>query len=433
MARSPAERESDLPRRPAADRSNGGKVADSRENGRTGNGAHPLAGGDISDLPARERRRGDLDETDPADTESSGQGDSTQSSSGKADAETDAPAKPKKRRKVLIVASIVVLAVAAAGVFYWLHSRDFATTDDAFVEGHVVAMSPQVSGRVAKVYVKDNQVVKAGDPLIDLDATDYEVALQQAKAAEVAARGKLAQAKAQVIAAQAGQRETETAEQMAEVNFSNVNADLKRYEALDPRARSNQQYENAQTAQKTAAMQVDQAKARQATAKAQTETADAAVATAEGEVGRAQADVRRAEVNLGYCHITAPADGRIARKSVEVGSYVTPSQALMAVVKPNVWVVANYKETQLENMRVGQAVTVSVDAFGGKDFTGHIDSFQAGTGSRFSLLPAENATGNFVKVVQRIPVKITLDNPDPGDGRFLAPGMSVEAKTRVRE
>ncbi|MDB5294523.1 MAG: secretion protein HlyD family protein, partial [Phycisphaerales bacterium] len=309
----------------------------------------------------------------------------------------------------------------------------FASTDDAFVEAHVVAISPQVSARVLKVYVDDNQAVRAGDPLVDLDPTDYQVALAQAKGAEAGARGKRDQAKTQVPAAEAGLREAEASVQVAEVNFRNADADLKRYEALEERARSRQQYDNAVSAQKTAAAQVAQAQARLASAESQIATAKAAVLASEGDVNRTAADVRRAEVNLGYTKILAPSDGRVTRKSVEAGAYVTPTAALLAIVPPDVWVVANYKETQLEHMRVGQPVEVSVDAFGGQDLTGKVQSIQAGTGSRFAVLPAENATGNFVKVVQRVPVKIVLDNPDPGGGRFLSPGMSVVVKTKVRD
>lgn len=339
---------------------------------------------------------------------------------------------PKRRKTVLFIGLAVLVLAAVGGVFWWLHARNFATTDDAFVEGHVIAITPQVSAKVLAVHIEDNQQVKKGDPLVDLDPTDYQVALAQVKAAEAAAKGKLAQAKAQVTASAASVKEADSSIEMADVNFRNTDNDLKRYESLDERARSKQQYDNAIAAQKTAQAQVDQAKARQASAAAQAVMSEAAVAAAEGDVAKAAADIRRAEVNLGYCKVVAPSDGRITRRSVEPGAYVTPAQALLAVVPPNVWVVANFKETQLEEMRVGQPVTVSVDAFGGQDFTGKIDSIQSGTGSRFSLLPAENATGNFVKVVQRIPVKVVLDNPTLGDGRFLSPGMSVVAKARVR-
>jgi membrane fusion protein (multidrug efflux system) len=418
MSRAPAKRDPHEPRRPAADDQPWVEDQDADDCDRNrppprggdapaGNGPRPATA--PKDEPAKDGRSGDAADGPPKKGKKKG-----------------------KKKVVLVVGLVVLLAAAVGGVMYWLHARNFATTDDAFVEGHVVAVSPQVSARVLAVHVNDNQVVHKGDLLVELDPTDYQVALAQVKAAEVGARGKLAQAKAQVTAGTAGVREAESAVLMADVNFRNVDADLKRYESLDERARSKQQYENAVAAQKTAQAQVEQAKARQASAAAQAETATAAVATAEGDVGKAQADVRRAEVNLAYCRVTAPAEGRVTRRSVEAGAYVTPAQALLAVVPANVWVVANYKETQLEDMRVGQPVTVSVDAFGGADLTGKVDSIQAGTGSRFSLLPAENATGNFVKVVQRVPVKIVLDNPQLGDGRFLSPGMSVVAKTRVR-
>ncbi|HEX8912672.1 MAG TPA: HlyD family secretion protein [Humisphaera sp.] len=394
----------------------------SAQSGSPGNGrpAVPAIGGDVDEL--------DVVPTAIEDARSAGE-----QSAGEADKPAaDDPAAKGRRRRLLFIGSAVLVLLVVGGVLYWLHARQFATTDDAFVEARVVAITPQVSARVATVHVEDNQVVKQGDPLVDLDPTDYQVALEQARGAEASARGKVAQAKTQIPAASAGLREAEASVQAAEVNFANVDADLKRYQQLEERARSAQQYGNAVAAQKTAQAQLEQARARLASAQSQVETAAAAVAAAEGDVKKAQADVRRAEVNLGYCHIVAPTAGRVTRKSVEAGAYATTQQALLAIVPPDVWVVANYKENQLEDLRVGQAVTVSVDAFGGVDLTGKVQSIQAGTGSRFSVLPSENATGNFVKVVQRVPVKIVLDNPDPGGGRFLSPGMSVVAKTKVK-
>ena len=253
----------------------------------------------------------------------------------------------------------------------------------------MIAISPQVSARVLAVHIEDNQLVRKGDPLVELDPTDSQVALAQVRAAEAGARGKLAQAKAQVTAGAAGVKEATSAVEMAEISFRNSDADLKRYESLDQRG-------PVQTAVRQRRHGAEDG--RRPGRPSEGPRGDGRGAGRDGDgrrgVGRGrrrQGPGRRppAEVNLGYCKVVAPSDGRVTRRSVEPGAYVTPAQALLAVVPPNVWVVANYKETQLEDMRVGQPVTVSVDAFGGADLTGKIDSIQAGTGSRFSLLPAE--------------------------------------------
>ncbi len=219
----------------------------------------------------------------------------------------------------------------------------------------------------------------------------------------------------------------------AQVNFDNVNRDLQRYQALSAGARSQQQLDNAAAAQKRAQADVEEARAKLQTAISQVATAKANVTAADGDLQKAQADTRRAEVNLGYCRITAPCDGKVTNKSVDTGMYVTTSTQMFQLVPADVWVTANFKETQLDHMQPGQPVTISVDAYPGREFHGTVNSIQSGTGSRFSVIPAENATGNFVKVVQRVPVKITFDgnaNNDPA--HLLAPGMSVEPKVRVR-
>jgi membrane fusion protein, multidrug efflux system len=202
------------------------------------------------------------------------------------------------------------------------------------------------------------------------------------------------------------------------VEAENAARDLERYQSVDERGRSQQQLDAAQTKQKNAAAQVS--------------TAEAVAKAGRGDVERAEADVERARVNLEYCRIVAPSAGRVTLRTIEPGSYVATGQAMFSLVSAEVWVTANFKETQLKLMKAGQAVTIKVDAMG-KKLKGHVDSIQAGSGSRFSVLPAENATGNFVKVVQRVPVKIVLDQDvSEEDRRLLSPGMSVVAKVKVR-
>jgi len=341
--------------------------------------------------------------------------------------------RPIYRRPVFVLFLLVLVALAIAGGIYFQYARHFEETDDAFIDGHVVPISPQVPALVAAVHVDDNTLVHKGQLLVELDPTDYQMAVAQFRGAEAAARGKLEQARSGVPSATSAVAEAQAALDSAQVNFDNVNLDLKRYQGLDVGARSQQQLDNATAAQKRAQADMEQAQAKLQTSISQVATAKANVTAAEGDLQKAQADTQRAEVNLGYCRITAPCDGKVTNKSVDAGMYVTSSSQLFQLVPANVWVTANFKETQLDHMQPGQPVTISVDAYPDREFHGTVNSIQSGTGSRFSVIPAENATGNFVKVVQRVPVKITFDgdvNSDPA--HLLSPGMSVEPKVRVR-
>lgn len=269
-------------------------------------------------------------------------------------------------------------AVAAAiGLgLYWLLGTPTVSTDDAAIEAHVIPVSFKVAGHVARVLAEDNRQVKAGDVLAELDPRDFQTRLDQAKGKASADRAEAAK----------------------------TAADLARAQALLARDEASRQ---------------------------EVEHAQAAADAARGNASQSEAALRQAELDLSYTKITAPESGLITRKSVEPGAYVSVGQPILALVPEEVWVVANFKETQLTKMRPGQKATIKVDAFPGKRLHGHVDSIQAGTGARFSLMPAENATGNFVKVVQRVPVKIALDDV-PEEGRRLAPGMSVEADVELR-
>jgi membrane fusion protein (multidrug efflux system) len=268
----------------------------------------------------------------------------------------------------------LLVAVVAAG--YFLTRPPSVSTDDAAVDAHVIPVSARVAGHVARVLVDDNRRVAAGELPLELDPRDFQNALDQA-------RGKVASDRAEA---------------------AKTAADLGRASALFSRDEaSKQDLEHAQAA------------------------ADAAKAG----LAQSQAALRQAELDLSYTRVSAPEAGRVTRKAVEPGAYVSVGQSVLALVPDDVWVVANFKETQLARMRRGQPATIRVDAYPDRLLHGHVDSIQAGTGSRFSLLPAENATGNFVKVVQRVPVKIALDDK-PAEGRVLAPGMSVEATVDLR-
>ncbi len=351
-----------------------------------------------------------------------------------------APSKPPAKKPkpcALLVLAIAAVVAACIAIPWAIHANHYESTDDAFVEGRVIPISPQLPARVVAVPVEDNELVHAGDLLVELDPTDYQVALDQAHASESAAVGQLQQATAQIAVVKAQVQERQAELDVAQASAANVTSDYNRWRTLEtksPQAVSKQQLDDMGESQSSSAAQVEQAKAKLTEAQAQIETAQANIVAAQGELAKAQADVHRAEVNLSYCKITAPEDGRITKKNVEAGSYVQSGQNLLAIVPPDVWVVANFKETQLARMRVGQSVRITIDAYPDRQFTGKVDSIQSGTGSRFSMLPAENATGNFVHVVQRLPVKVTFD---PGQisttDQPLAPGMSAEPEVYVAQ
>ena len=355
---------------------------------------------------------------------------------GPAPAQTKPPEpaarKPFYRQRAFRILIVVVAVLGVAGAIYAVYAHNYEETDDAFVDGHIVPISPQVPALVAAIHIDDNQLVHKGDLLVELDPTDYQVMLAQSQGSEASSQGKLEQARSQVPAAQAQVSQAQAELDSAKVNFDNTDRDLKRFQGLDERAKSQQQLDNATAAQKSAQAAVEQAEAKLTSAVSQVETAKANVIAAQGDLQKAQADTRRAEVNLGYCRIVAPEDGRITNKNVDPGMYVTTSTQLLQLVPAQVYITANYKETQLDRMQPGQSVSIHVDAFPERELHGTVQSIQSGTGSRFSIIPAENATGNFVKVVQRVPVKILFDNDPNGDPKQqLSPGMSVEPTVHV--
>ena len=351
------------------------------------------------------------------------------------DKKEDKPKKPPfYKRPVLMAVLIGVFLLAAIVVTVWyLNARQFESTDDAFIDGHTIPVSPQVAGPVKEVLIDDNFHVKAGDVLVKLDPRDYQVVLDQKRDTEKSMQSKVEQARTQYKVAEANVGEAQAEVDVAQTTAANAERDFQRFQALDERARSQQQFDNATATQKSSAATVQQARAKLLAAQAQVLDAQAAVGTAEADARKAADDTRQAEINLGYCTITAPEDGVVTKKNVEPGMYLSVGQALFSIVPTEVWVTANFKETQLDLMRPGDPVTIKVDAYPEKEFRGRVDSIQTGTGSKFTLLPPENATGNFVKVVQRVPVKIVFDPGETGDQEHvLAPGMSVEPKIRVR-
>ncbi|HEY0407955.1 MAG TPA: biotin/lipoyl-binding protein [Pyrinomonadaceae bacterium] len=428
-----------------------------------------------------------------------------------------------KRPAFLIIAAVVLVIGIVFGARYWSYSRSHETTDDAFIDGHIIQVSPKVSSSVAKVYVADNQQVKAGDLLAELDARDYEVRLQQSRAAleaglarlkeartgveltrasgragvqqaagtvqqarsgvesqraaAAAERTRIAQASAGITTAQANAAQVRSQVAAAEAEATRASADVQRYQELyakDEISRqrldqavataraSNAQLEAARQRVLAAEAQVNEARAAQSTAaenarraqtqvggaqagvsealgrlaQANTSTQQVAVSQAQAETAGAtieqlRAAVQQAELELSYTKIYAPESGRVTRKAVEEGAIVQIGQPLMAIVPGDVWVTANFKETQLNDIRPGQPVELKVDAYPGRVFKGHVESIQSGTGARFSMIPPENATGSYVKVVQRVPVKIVFDE-QPDAQQILAPGMSVEPEVQIK-
>lgn len=369
------------------------------------------------------------------ESEESEAGDDAPEDSGK----DDAADKPSIFKKPLfwIILIVVVGGAVIGGVLYWLHARQYESTDDAFVDTHIVRLAPQVAGTLIQVADVDNRHVEAGRLLAVIKASGRDAQVAEAQANEEQSRAQLSQAQAQVTAALASQQQAAAQARVPLAAAIKARQDLSRYEALlrlDPNAVAGQQLDQARsTARQTAA---DAAAARE-----QVDTAAAQVTVARRQVGAARSviDARRAQVAqanvaIGDLRLTAPVSGQVVNRQVNVGSYVSPGSQLMAIIPDRMWVTANFKETQLTLMKIGQPVDIRVDAYPDVEFRGHVDSVQRGAGQAFALLPPQNATGNYVKVVQRVPVRIVFDarnGPDPR--RYpIGPGMSVVPTVKVR-
>ena len=331
---------------------------------------------------------------------------------------------------VAAIAVLVAFGIVVLGVIWWLHARQYESTTDAFIATHTVSISPQVSGTAVAVPATDNQRVTAGTKLVEIDPRNYQAALQQAQAQLEEASANVANLQAQIAAQQAKIQQAQQQEQQTEAALTFARQQNARAQRLATTGAGTQQ--GAQQA----ASNLNQQEAAFAGAKANVTAVQKQLAvlrtqlrSAYAQVDAAKAAVNQAQINLSRTSVEAPEAGHIANLSVAKGDYVQPGQAVMALVPENVWVIANFKETALGDMHVGQPVTITIDAYPGKTFHGHVQSIQAGSGTAFSLLPPENATGNFVKIVQRVPVKIVFDHkPDV----YLGPGMSVVPSVKVQ-
>jgi membrane fusion protein, multidrug efflux system len=336
------------------------------------------------------------------------------------------------RQRPLLVAAVAIgiLCVVVAGVLWWLYARQYETTDDAFIDARTVSISSQVSGAIRELNVTDNQVVKAGAVMAQLDDSIYQAQLGQAKAQVEQSHANIANLDAQLDSQRSriDQANKQVTEAQGALAFSKQEYDrymdlVKTGSGTEQRA----QQASSDLTQKQAAFAGAQANA--ITVQKQLAVLETQRSAADAQLKAAQAGERLAETNVQYTVIKAPVDGRVTKLSGNRGTYLQPGQSIMMFVPDQLWVTANFKETQLDLMRPGQSVDISIDAFPDRSFRGRIDSLQSGSGTAFSLLPAENATGNYIKVVQRVPVKIVFDQkPDIQ----LGPGMSVVPTVKVR-
>ena len=344
-----------------------------------------------------------------------------------------ADTRPKRRRIPVIIVGVLALALAVWGLNRYLYSRHHVSTDNAQVDGHITLIAPRIAAFVTRILVDDNQHVQAGDTLVILDDRDLKVKLQQAEAdlrqaeAAVGSRGRAGQTQAELQATRSEAASAQASVRAAEADYHKAAADVERYRKLAAqKIVSAQQFDAAEAAEAQAAAKLEAARRQAAAAGSQVSASGAAVRSADAHLAAAEAAVENTKLQLSYAYITAPVSGTVARRNAEVGALVQVGQTLMSIVPDeNVWVTANLKETQLTHVRVGDRATFTVDAYPGREFEGRVESLSPATGARFALLPPDNATGNFTKVVQRVPVRIAVDQPS-GAPVPLRPGMSVD-------
>jgi membrane fusion protein (multidrug efflux system) len=351
-----------------------------------------------------------------------------------------------KRPRFIIIGSILLIVLTVVGLIWFQHSKSYESTNDAFIDTHTVPIAPQVAGQVLQVPVNDNQLVNAGDLLVQIDPSTLNARLAQANATLALNRSKLEVAKVDLTNAFSQLNSAHAVEAQAQAQAAAVEAQSRRAEADVARGRqlrtnnviSPEEFDHLLATARTATANFTAAKKQVAAQHSHLSQATNLVASARAQIVAAQAQIRQAQADLesarldvGKTTIVAPMAGRVTKKAVERGAFVAIGQSMMAIVPDQLWVSANFKETQLRYMRPGQRVQITIDAFPKTNYAGHVDSIQAGSGSFFSLLPPENAVGNYVKVVQRVPVKIMFDSFDPV--QLLGPGMSVVPSVHVRD
>jgi len=354
----------------------------------------------------------------------------------------------QKSNKKSIIIAVLILSGLSYGIYKYVHSLSHETTDDAQIEKNMNPIIPRVMGYVTKVYIKDNDYVKKGDTLFTIDNNDYMVKLEDAKAALIAAQGNFEVSKADIGSALASVSVSDANVQSAggsietaKIKLGRATNDFERYNNLyKNHSITKQQFEQALAAKQEAESQLrilqDQKKAsafQKSVIIAKSKVSNKQSEVASANVKRAEAMLEAAKLNLSYTVVTAAIDGQVSKITIQPGQLVQPGQALFYLINnQEAWVIANFKETQLNKMKMGQKVTVKVDAYPDTDFEGEITSFSPATGSKFSLLPPDNATGNFVKTIQRLPVKISLNaTNDPEKIKLLRPGMNVDVDVHL--
>ncbi len=352
---------------------------------------------------------------------------------------TTTPARARRRlpwRRALL--ALVALGFVAGGSYYWYLTRDEESTDDAYTDGRAIAIAPQISGNVVNLAVDDNQFVRRGDLLVAIDPRPFRAARDQAQGQLELARAQRDNARIALEIAKtsfpARRVAAEAALASAQAMEAKAQSDLRRQRALPIAATTRELLDAAIAAAAQAEAGVRQAEAQLTEANLVAQNiaaAEAQVKQLDAQVDAAAAALAQAQINLGFTEVTAPQDGWITKRNVELGNFVQPGQQILAIVSPQIWITANFKETELDRMRPGQKVVIHVDAYPGLSLLGHVDSIQKGSGSKFTAFPPENATGNFVKIVQRVPVKIDIDSGlDPN--LPLPLGISVEPTVSLR-
>jgi len=405
--------------------------------------------GDLADdrSPENARRRDDARREDrntsdarPAEDDADTKADRKKDPNQEGGKDGEEAQNRRKGRRPLIITIVVIVALllVAGGIYYYLSSRGKASTDDAYTDGNIVAIAPQVSGQVISLDVNDNQFVHKGDPIIHIDPRQFTFSQEQAKGALDANK---AQVESQKLGVEIAKKNFPAGLQLAQANLVSAKAALvlqqqnyERQKSLPRQATTQQEVDAATSNYQQAQAAVDQAQARLIQAQpvqqniGQSETQINQLA---GQAEQSQGQLDQAHLNIEWAVVRAPQDGWVTRRNVNAGNYVSSGTQIMSLVTTDVWITANFKETELDGMRPGQHVKIGVDAYPDLDLQGHVESIQRGSGSKFSAFPAENATGNFVKIVQRVPVKIVIDSGLKGD-EPLPLGVSVEPTVMLK-
>jgi len=339
--------------------------------------------------------------------------------------------RPKIAKKRVIIPSAAAVIMLLFGIYAMIMSTHFQSTDDAFIEGRIISVAPRVAGPVVNLLVDDNQPVKKGDLLLEIDPADYQVKLEQAEAKLEEARAKLKISTHDISKNSSGVSQAIDDTNSAKSKYDFAKKDYNRYnEMYKTGVVSKQDYDRSSKELEVSSANYQSSSNRARAMKSELNSSIAKTQSVEAEIKRLEAEAAQAKLNLSYTKIYAPSDGLVSSRSVESGNYVQVGQPLMAVVPSEVWIVANFKEGQLTNMKKGQKVEVSIDTYPGKKFKAHVDSIQRATGAKSSLFPPENAVGSYVKIVQRVPVKIVFD--EDYSKYNIVPGMSVVPKVKIK-